>query len=242
MQPTQKPKLENGTEPCEAQEYVAMETRTTGTSHNEAAAGGGPSAQVKSWLPDISVAVLLVAVFIVDQLSKGWVRSHMLLEESIPSEGFFRLTYTTNTGSAFGLFQNQTTVLTLASFVGIGILILFFRNQSIPQLWLRTSLGLQLGGAAGNLVDRITLGRVTDFIDVGPWPVFNLADASIVTGLVVLAWFLLTTKENPKAPAQPKQEPPPQMGATGPGHIAELPPETVSPLPQPASSKVEEQR
>ena len=64
---------------------------------------------------------------------------------------------------------------------------------------VRTSLGLQLGGAAGNLVDRITMGKVTDFIDVGAWPVFNLADASIVTGIVILAWLLFRSPKAPKA-------------------------------------------
>ena len=149
------------------------------------------SATTRSWLPDIYLAGLLVGTFLIDQLTKGWVRDNLGLGESVPEEGLFRITRTYNTGSAFGLFPNQTTLLMLASILGIGVLLLILRKERIPGLWLRTSLGLQLGGAAGNLVDRITLGRVTDFIDIGIWPVFNLADSSIMVGLAILAWFLL---------------------------------------------------
>ena len=151
----------------------------------------------------LAFLILFVAVFIMDQSTKGWVRGNMYLGESAPPTGFFRITHTYNTGSAFGLFPGQTFLLMRASLAGIGILLFYFRNQPIPPLWLRTSLGLQLGGAAGNLVDRITLGHVTDFIDVGAWPVFNLADSSILVGIAILAWFMW---QSPRAPARPKGE------------------------------------
>ena len=173
----------------------------------------------RPWSSELYVASLLIATFMLDQLTKSWIRSHLLLGESIPEQGFFRITHTFNTGSAFGLFPNQTVVLTLASLVGIGVLLLFLRKQAMPGIWLHTSLGLQLGGAAGNLVDRLTLGRVTDFIQIGIWPVFNLADSSIVTGLAILAWFLFRSpKEAPaivqKAELMPSQDDPAQ--AAGP--------------------------
>ncbi|MFC1935546.1 signal peptidase II [Chloroflexota bacterium] len=162
------------------------------------------SPMARAWLLDIYLAALIVATFVVDQVSKGWVRDHLVLGDSIPAEGFFRFTHTSNTGSIFGLFPNQTTLLMLASILGIGVLLLFFRKQPISPIWLRTSLGLQLGGAAGNLADRITLGKVTDFIDVGVWPVFNMADSSIIVGLTILAWFLLRSpKELPRAEVPP---------------------------------------
>ena len=145
----------------------------------------------RAWLLDIFLAVVIAVVFVLDQISKAWVRDHLIPGGSIPAEGLIRITHTANPGSAFGLFPNQTTLLMLGSVLGIGILLLFYRSQSIPGLWLRASLGLQLGGAAGNLVDRITLGKVTDFIDIGAWPIFNLADSAIVVGLGILAWFLL---------------------------------------------------
>ena len=143
------------------------------------------------WPYELYMAGLLIVTFLTDQGTKTLVRENLVLGASIPADGFFRITHIYNTGSAFGLFPNQTFLLVLASLVGITILVLFFRNQPIPPFWLRTSLGLQLGGAAGNLVDRITLGHVTDFIDVGVLPVFNVADSSIMLGIVILSWFIL---------------------------------------------------
>ena len=135
-----------------------------------------------------------ILVFLVDQFSKFLVRDQLLHYESFPDTGFFRFTHTFNTGSAFGIFQDQNTPLIVVSFVGIAILILIYRSQLMPTGLLRLSLGLQIGGAVGNLVDRLFLGHVTDFVDVGAWPVFNVADASIITGLVILAWIFLVAE------------------------------------------------
>ncbi|MBI4312010.1 MAG: signal peptidase II [Chloroflexi bacterium] len=157
----------------------------------------------RAWAYDLYLASLIVLTFLVDQASKTWVRGNLFVGESVPPTGVFRITHTFNTGSAFGLFPNQTFLLMLASIAGIGILLLYFKNQSIPPFWLRTSLGLQLGGAAGNLVDRITLGHVTDFVDVGSWPVFNMADSSIMVGIGILAWFIW---RSPKDEAKPKHQ------------------------------------
>jgi signal peptidase II len=128
---------------------------------------------------------------LVDQFSKFLVRELLRFRESFPEDGFFRITHTYNTGSAFGLFRDQNTPLILVSFIGITILVLIYRSQPRPGMLLRLSLGLQMGGAAGNLLDRLRLGHVIDFIDVGAWPVFNLADASIVVGLLLLVWLFL---------------------------------------------------
>ena len=149
-----------------------------------------------AWRADLLLAALILVVFIADQMTKSWVRASLIEGASRPSEGFLRITHVSNTGSAFGLFPNQTLFLLIASLVGIAVLLIFFRKQTGQGFMVRTSLGLQLGGAAGNLVDRITMGKVTDFIDVGAWPVFNLADASIVTGIVILAWLLFRTPRN----------------------------------------------
>jgi 23S rRNA pseudouridine1911/1915/1917 synthase len=158
------------------------------------------------WVHDIYLVAVLVTVFILDQITKELVRNRIAFGGSIPSDGYFRLTHTFNTGSAFGFFTDQTAFLTIASFAGIAVLIIFYRHQTLPGMWLRTSLGLQLGGAAGNLADRITLGGVTDFIDIGRWPVFNLADASIVLGISSLAWLLLSTPKRPTAIEPTKQQ------------------------------------
>ena len=140
---------------------------------------------------DAVLLQLFAIVFLADQFTKWLIREFLVFRESVPADGFFRLTHTVNTGSAFGLFRDQNLPLILASVVGITVLILIYRSQRQPGNLLRLSLGLQFGGAAGNLLDRVRLGHVTDFVDVGSWPIFNLADASIVTGLALLAWMFL---------------------------------------------------
>ena len=140
---------------------------------------------------DLLLLQLTALAFLLDQFSKFLVRELLEFRESFPEQGFFRFTHTFNTGSAFGLFQDQNFALILASVAGITVLTLIYRGQRRPTNLLRLSLGLQLGGAAGNLLDRLRMGHVTDFVDVGPWPIFNLADAAIVTGLVLLVWMFL---------------------------------------------------
>ena len=145
---------------------------------------------------DLLLIQLAVFVFLADQFSKYLVREFLVLFDSFPREGFFRITHTFNTGSIFGLFQGNNTPLILVSFVGVAVLILLYRSQRFPTGLLRLSLGLQLGGAFGNLIDRVRLGHVTDWVDVGPWPVFNVADASIVTGLIILAWLFIVAERS----------------------------------------------
>ena len=146
------------------------------------------------------VVVTALIAFAADQLTKYLIRSSLLIGESWPSEGFFRLTHGTNTGTAFGLFPQQTLILTIASVVAIGFIIYFHRAHG-GQTWLsRLTIGLLLGGAFGNLFDRIFAGKVTDFIDVGPWPIFNLADSSITVGIVLLiAGFVLWNDQSEDA-------------------------------------------
>ena len=136
---------------------------------------------------DFVLIQLATLIFVIDQFTKFLVRDQLMFRESFPADGFLRFTHTHNTGSAFGIFQDQNTPLIVVSIVGVGILIMIYRSQRVPSSLLRLSLGLQIGGALGNLFDRIRLGHVTDFMDVGTWPVFNVADASIITGLAILA-------------------------------------------------------
>ena len=140
--------------------------------------------------------VILIALlaFTADQFSKLGIEFYLPLGSSWPEEGLFRFTHVANTGSAFGLFGGQNLTLTIASAIGIVVLILFYRSQGTPGIWVQTSLGLMFAGAFGNLADRIRLGHVTDFIDVGPWYIFNIADASIVTGIIIFGAVLLLTK------------------------------------------------
>mgnify|MGYP001263833252 CR=1 FL=1 len=163
---------------------------TTDSEKKPTEANTGAMPKILEWRSDLLLATLILVIFLIDQATKSWVRHSLIEGRSFPTDGFFRITHVSNTGSAFGLFPNQTLFLLIASIIGIGVLLLFFRKQAGRDWLVRTSLGLQLGGAAGNLVDRITMGKVTDFLDVGPWPVFNLADVSIVSGIVILAWLL----------------------------------------------------
>ena len=138
-------------------------------------------------------AFFLIAAAVVglDQLSKCLVRANMVLGQSIPDEGFFRITYGTNTGGVFGLFANQTFLITVAAIVSVVVILLYSRHRMARSMLVRVSLGLVLGGSIGNLIDRIRLGEVTDFIDVGAWPVFNLADSAIDVGIVLLLYYVI---------------------------------------------------
>ena len=140
-----------------------------------------------------TTALLLVAA---DQLSKLWIRSNLAIGESLFEVGFFRLTRVHNTGAVFGLFQGQSLPLTIVALVGVAALLLyvFFFYRKLPFLNDRLgklALGLVLGGTVGNLIDRIYLGYVTDFIDFNLWPAFNIADSAIVVGTIILANSLL---------------------------------------------------
>ncbi|MBI2856231.1 MAG: signal peptidase II [Chloroflexi bacterium] len=143
--------------------------------------------------------LVLIAILAADQVSKWLVTLTLGPGESVPESGFFRFTYVTNSGSAFGLFPNQTLFLVLASFVGIVILLVFYRTHSVSSAPIQISLGLQLGGAIGNLIDRIRVGYVVDFLDVGAWPVFNIADSAIVVGLAGLVWTIILSKSGATA-------------------------------------------
>ena len=148
-----------------------------------------------SW--HLLVLQLAAITFTLDQFTKYMVRELLPDFTSFPYSGFLRFTHTHNTGSAFGIFQGQNLPLIFVSFLGIAVLLAIYFSQPRPGNLLRFSLGLMMGGAVGNLVDRLHQGWVTDFIDIGPWPVFNLADASIVTGLVMLGWIFLRPSAQP---------------------------------------------
>jgi len=109
--------------------------------------------------------------------------------------GCLSLTYVRNTGSAFGFFANQVFLLTLVSIVGLVTILLFYRYLSKSNILGILALSLIFGGAVGNLIDRMRLGYVTDFVDVRlwddfHWPAFNVADSAITVGSIVLIIFI----------------------------------------------------
>ena len=185
---------------------------------SSAAYTGEPGARPPlSWhLPVLQLAAITLTL---DQFSKYLVRELLVYRGSFPDAGVLRFTHTHNTGSAFGIFQGHNAPLIFVSFFGIAVLLAIYFSQPRPGNLLRFSLGLMMGGAVGNLVDRLHQGWVTDFIDIGPWPVFNLADASIVTGLVLLGWIFL--RPAPKGPPYSMEAPdgqaaPANDGVSGP--------------------------
>jgi signal peptidase II len=144
-----------------------------------------------TWYRDPVLILTVPAIFVLDQLTKYIVSTNLRLGESWPAEGLIRITHGLNTGTAFGLLPNQTLLLVVASFVAIGFLVYFYRTHALPSPLLRLAIGLQLGGAFGNLIDRLRTGAVVDFIDIGWWPIFNIADSSIVVGMAILVGVLL---------------------------------------------------
>ena len=135
--------------------------------------------------------LITVLVLLADQATKALARDYLHRggPRSVAVIGeYIRLTYVENRGAAFGVLQNQTAFFVLVGVVVIGVIALSFRYMSNPSLLLIACLGLQMGGAIGNLIDRIRSGFVVDFIDLTFWPVFNLADSAIVVGVALLAY------------------------------------------------------
>ncbi|MBI2867778.1 MAG: signal peptidase II [Chloroflexi bacterium] len=166
---------------------------------------------MRKWWP---VFLLAALVFGLDQLTK-WTVSHTLdLHEFWLKNSPVRITHVRNTGSAFGFFPEQTVFLIIASFVAILVMVLYYRRVGKPNPLVTVSFGLQLGGAVGNLFDRIRQGYVVDFIDFRVWPVFNAADSAITIGLVILVSFFLLEGRAEKQrhlppPSTPQAEPSP---------------------------------
>ncbi len=148
------------------------------------------------WRRNVAFFLTALAVVSADQLSKLWVKSNLAVGESLPETGFFRLTHVHNTGAAFGLFQDQSFLLTVIAIIGIGFLLflglfMYRRFQFLNTISGKISLGLILGGTVGNLIDRLSAGYVTDFIDFSFWPAFNLADSAVVVGAILLAYSII---------------------------------------------------
>ena len=135
---------------------------------------------------------LAALVVIVDQLTKRVAEDRLRSERAVPVvDDLLRLTYVQNRGAAVGLLQDQTTFFVFVGILVIGVIAASYRYLPRSGFRLHLALGLQLGGAIGNLLDRIRQGYVVDFVDFGYranwWPVFNVADSAIVIGVALLA-------------------------------------------------------
>ncbi len=180
------------------------------------------SSDLKKYFLDYTYLFIFAGTIVaLDQLTKYLVRTHLAFGDIwapwpwlIP---YARIVHWNNTGAAFGMLQNFGNVFTVLAFL-VALVILYYFPQVSRQDWaLRLALGLQLAGALGNLVDRLTVGTVTDFISVGNFAVFNIADASISIGVAILI-LGMWLKEREQKPPQGTGAPdlPPSAQETAP--------------------------
>jgi signal peptidase II len=145
--------------------------------------------KVKDYLILFGVAGALIAL---DQWTKWLVRQNIEFGSQWLPEGlswlspYARIVNWSNSGAAFGMFQNGNLVFTVLAIIVICAIIYYYPQVESEDWTLKLAMGMQLAGAAGNLIDRLLVGKVTDFISIGVFPVFNVADSSISVGVVVL--------------------------------------------------------
>jgi signal peptidase II len=164
------------------------------------------------------VAGIAVLVFALDRITKIWVEDNIPLYESRQVVGdYVRIVHTQNTGAAFGLLPERTTLLSVLSVLAVLAIVYYYRQFANSSPLVTATLGMQLGGAFGNLLDRVGKGYVVDFIDVGlvPGPrfwAFNVADSSIVLGILFVTLLLWqeerTTTGRLRPPTTPQRSRP----------------------------------
>lgn len=160
------------------------------------------------WLAPGTIAASIVAF---DQISKAWIWDVLGPVEGTSRpliEPWLSFTLVKNTGVAFGMFQNMPKLFTVTSIlITAGAVYAYIVHLPNRSLWVQTSAGLILGGAVGNIIDRLRHGYVVDFIQVGWWPVFNLADSAICVGVTMLAGYLIFVGDEPAiAPRTPPRD------------------------------------
>ena len=135
----------------------------------------------------MSLILIAVAVVALDQLSKYMIASSLEIGQSIAViDNFFYITYVSNPGAAFGMFPYQTAFFVIITIIVALVIVYYYRLLAKGHRWLRFGLALMLGGALGNLIDRVRGVYVVDFLNFTIWPpVFNLADSAIVIGIAV---------------------------------------------------------
>lgn len=155
----------------------------TASADDEPIGRGQTSAHPRRWL----FFGAAITVIVLDQATKILIRSLLERGESWPDAGWdVRIRHVTNTGAAFGIFQDQTLFLTAMALIGLFAIYLYYRFPPFDHFIVPIAIGMMLGGASGNLIDRVVEGRVTDFIDFPHFPAFNVADSSISVGIGVI--------------------------------------------------------
>jgi signal peptidase II len=147
---------------------------------------------------------LALLIVVLDQWTKALIRNAIPLNGTISIvawlDPYLRLTHIQNAGAAFGLGQGLGKFFIYVSFAAILLIVIYFRRVAERSWLLRIALGLQLGGAIGNLIDRLTRGGVTDFVNPGWFPIFNVADSGITVGTILLCVFALFLDPEAKRP------------------------------------------
>ena len=165
---------------------------TSVTHETRSATAATPRRAAGRWLLLFCVAALAI---LADQASKAYVVRHLGLHESWAPlsalEQVFRFTHVHNTGAAFGLFPQGGVVFLIIAAIVSAVILYYYRQVSSEGWLIRLALGLQLGGALGNVIDRLRLGYVVDFVDAWRWPVFNVADSCVVIGVGLLMLLML---------------------------------------------------
>jgi signal peptidase II len=132
------------------------------------------------------LAAVVTAAVVGDQLTKYVVTSELHLDESVPVVGPLEIHRVQNSGIAFGFFPSATAIVIVLTALAVAWMLVFFARAGARHPVIPAALGLLIGGSLSNLVDRVRLGHVTDFLDLGRWPAFNLADSFIVVGVAII--------------------------------------------------------
>jgi signal peptidase II len=140
-------------------------------------------AGIRQWVGFGAVALAAVGA---DQLTKQVVARTLALGEEVHIAGPFSIHHVQNSGIAFGLFSRATSIVIVLTGLAVAWMLVFFARSGRRHTILPVALGFVLGGSVANLLDRVRLGHVTDFLDVRYWPAFNLADTFIVVGVAIL--------------------------------------------------------
>ena len=144
-------------------------------------------------------AVIFLVTVAADQVTKKIARDAFSPNDPTEVLPFFHFTNTWNTGIAFGQFRDNQIIVVVLSIIAIAWMLIYFARSGGRSPLLPVSIGLLAGGAASNLFDRLTQGHVTDFLELSHFPVFNLADAAITVGVVLLLITLLSSERQQRA-------------------------------------------
>jgi signal peptidase II len=158
-----------------------------------------------SWPQWVSLAAVALAALGADQLTKAIVTNRLDLNDEVHIVGPFSIHHVTNSGIAFGLFASATSIVILLTGVAVAWMLYFFARSGSRHPVLPVALGLVIGGSMSNLIDRVRLGHVTDFLDLRYWPAFNLADTFIVVGVAALLLALVASDREAARPRRVRE-------------------------------------